>query len=133
MCLELGHVCNVKDHIWGNPSYSTKEFNEATHDWEFFIRDSNKGDMTQYIDKIVVNLHETFKNPKRGDLVSFWAEFSWMMSLSFFPVLKEPPFVVREQGYAGFTIYIEIFFKGVPEGDEARKVCQQKSNTFIAW
>lgn len=66
VCLELGHICNVKEHIWTNPGYTTKSFDEATHDWEFFIRDVHKGDMKQYTDKIIVNLHETFKNPRRG-------------------------------------------------------------------
>ena len=47
---------------------------EATHDWEFFIRDKNKGDMKLYTEKIIVNLHETFKNPTRGLQLSvfFW-------------------------------------------------------------
>ena len=39
---------------------------EATHDWEFFVKDVNKGDMKLYTEKIHVILHETFKNPKRG-------------------------------------------------------------------
>ena len=28
-----------------------------------------------------------------------------------FSVLKDPPFVVREQGYAGFTIFADVVMK----------------------
>lgn len=40
-------------------------------------------------------MHDTFRNPKR--------------------VLKEPPFVVKESGYAGFIIPIEIYLKNKDE------------------
>jgi YEATS family len=39
----------------------------------------------------VFNLHETFENPKR--------------------VVKKPPFSVRETGYAGFLIRVDIYFQ----------------------
>jgi transcription initiation factor IIF auxiliary subunit len=39
--------------------------------------------------------------------------------------LKEPPYVVKEQGYAGFTIFLEIFFKGLPDNDPGRSVSHQ--------
>lgn len=41
---------------------------------------------------------------------------------NFIPVLKEPPFLVKEQGYAGFTILVEIYFKGVNDGDTEKMV-----------
>lgn len=44
---------------------------------------------------VVFLLHDTFRNPKR--------------------VLKEPPFVVKESGYAGFIIPIEIYLKNKDE------------------
>lgn len=44
---------------------------------------------------MVFLLHDTFRNPKR--------------------VLKEPPFVVKESGYAGFIIPIEIYLKNKDE------------------
>ena len=42
---------------------------EATHDWEFRIKDSKEGDMRQYIEKIVIKLHETFAEPVKGKCV----------------------------------------------------------------
>lgn len=44
---------------------------------------------------VVFLLHDTFRNPKR--------------------VLKEPPFVVKESGYAGFIIPIEIYLRNKDE------------------
>ena len=44
---------------------------------------------------VVFNLHETFPKPKR--------------------VIKEPPYVVKESGYAGFDIPIHIYFKNKNE------------------
>ena len=41
-------------------------FTEATYDWEFRIKDANNGDMKQYIEKIVINLHETFDDPTKS-------------------------------------------------------------------
>ena len=55
-----------------------------------------------YVEKIVVYLHDTFSNPKR--------------------VLYRPPFRVKEEGYAGFLVNIEIYFKGLPSGDSAKMV-----------
>ena len=55
-----------------------------------------------YVEKLVVYLHDTFSNPKR--------------------VLYKPPFRVKEEGYAGFVVNIEIYFKGLPSGDSAKMV-----------
>lgn len=44
---------------------------------------------------VVFLLHDSFRNPKR--------------------ILKEPPFVVKESGYAGFVIPIEIYLKNKDE------------------
>lgn len=70
-----------------------------THDWEVFVRGVDNADIHHYIEKVVFILHDTFRNPKR--------------------VLKEPPFVVKESGYAGFIIPIEIYLKNK---DEPKKV-----------
>lgn len=48
-----------------------------------------------FIFSVVFLLHDTFRNPKR--------------------VLKEPPFVVKESGYAGFMLLIEIYLKNKDE------------------
>lgn len=66
-----------------------------THDWEVFVRGVDNTDIHHYIEKVVFLLHDTFRNPKR--------------------VLKEPPFVVKESGYAGFIIPIEIYLKNKDE------------------
>ena len=55
-----------------------------------------------YVEKLVVYLHETFSNHKR--------------------VFHRPPFRVKEEGYAGFLVNIEIYFKGLPNGDSAKMV-----------
>ncbi|KAM0732717.1 Protein ENL [Formica fusca] len=70
-----------------------------THDWEIFVRGVDNADIHHYIEKVVFILHNTFRNPKR--------------------VLKEPPFVVKESGYAGFIIPIEIYLKNK---DEPKKI-----------
>ncbi|KAH0955724.1 hypothetical protein HN011_002750 [Eciton burchellii] len=66
-----------------------------THDWEVFVRGADNADIHHYIEKVVFHLHDTFRNPKR--------------------VLKEPPFVVKESGYAGFIIPIEVYLKNKDE------------------
>lgn len=48
-----------------------------------------------FVFSVVFQLHDTFRNPKR--------------------VLKEPPFIVKESGYAGFIIPIEIYLKNKDE------------------
>lgn len=48
-----------------------------------------------FIFSVVFLLHDTFRNPKR--------------------VLKEPPFMVKESGYAGFIIPIEIYLRNKDE------------------
>ncbi|XP_017766615.1 PREDICTED: protein AF-9 [Eufriesea mexicana] len=67
-----------------------------THDWEVFVRGIDNADIHHYVEKVVFQLHETFSKPKR--------------------VLKEPPFVIKESGYAGFEIPIHIYFKNKDEG-----------------
>jgi len=100
--LEMGHTSKVKDHVWNTPGYRPQE-GEATHSWEFFLRDRD-ADKMSYVDKVVVYLHDTFPQPRR--------------------VLDRQPFVVKEEGYAGFVIKVEIYFKGLPENDKNRKVSQ---------
>ena len=41
-------------------------------------------------------------------------------------MLKRPPFVVKEEGYAGFEIFVELFLKGLPDTDPAKKVRKRK-------
>ena len=97
--LEFSHICSVKDHIW-NTEYIPKNFNEDTYDYEFQIKDVNDGDMKQYIEKIVINLHETVNEPTQ--------------------IFTEPPYVIKRSGWAGFPILVEFYFKGLSENDSAK-------------
>jgi len=99
--LELSHWCKVKDDMW-NTEKQPISGSEPTHEWEFKIKDANSGDMRHYIEKIVINLHETFAEPVQ--------EFT------------KPPFVVRESGYGNFEIIVDIYFKGLVAKDPARKI-----------
>ena len=38
-----------------------------------------------------------------------------------FTALKEPPFVVKEAGYAGFNIVVEFVFKGLDDKDKVKR------------
>ncbi|KAF4531963.1 hypothetical protein B566_EDAN010210 [Ephemera danica] len=66
-----------------------------THDWEVFVRGVDGADISPFVDKVIFFLHETFPKPKR--------------------VIREPPYVVKESGYAGFTLNIDIYFKNKDE------------------
>ena len=54
------------------------------------------------VEKLVVYLHESIRNHKR--------------------VFHRPPFIVKDEGYAGFTVTIEIYFRGLPSGDSGKMV-----------
>ena len=60
--LEFSHLCSVKDHIW-DTDYRPVSSTEATYDWEFRVKDVNGGEMKHYIEKVIINLHETFPEP----------------------------------------------------------------------
>ncbi|XP_078032953.1 ENL/AF9-related superfamily elongation complex transcription factor [Augochlora pura] len=85
--LECGHSSTLRAH-------TTAE--GYTHDWELFVRGVQNADIHHYVEKVVFQLHETFSKPKR--------------------VLKEPPFELKESGYAGFEIPIHIYLKNKDEG-----------------
>ncbi|KAG4068326.1 hypothetical protein HA402_007846 [Bradysia odoriphaga] len=87
---EIGHIASLKSKI-------TPE--GFTHDWELYVRGCDAADISHYIDKVVFNLHESFPRPKR--------------------VFKEPPYSLKESGYAGFVLPIDIYFKN---RDDPKKV-----------
>uniref|UniRef100_A0A6B2EKX9 Putative transcription initiation factor iif auxiliary subunit n=1 Tax=Phlebotomus kandelakii TaxID=1109342 RepID=A0A6B2EKX9_9DIPT len=62
-----------------------------THDWELFVRGCDNHDISHFVEKVVFNLHESFPKPKR--------------------VIKESPYSVKESGYAGFVLSIDIYVK----------------------
>jgi YEATS domain-containing protein 1/3 len=87
---EIGHSASRK----------TKPSKEGfTHDWELFVRGQDGNDIGHFVEKVVFNLHESFPKPKR--------------------VIKEPPYTVKEAGYAGFVLKIDIYLKN---RDEPKKV-----------
>ncbi|XP_021181830.3 protein AF-9 [Helicoverpa armigera] len=87
---EIGHEASLR---------SKKTPEGFTHDWEVFVRGQEGADISHFVDKVVFLLHETFKKPRR--------------------VVKEPPFTVKESGYAGFMFPIEIYLKNK---DEPKKI-----------
>lgn len=84
--LECGHTSELR-------AQRTPE--GYTHDWQVFVRGVDNAEIHQYIEKVVFQLHETFPKPKR--------------------VLREPPYVVKESGYAGFEIPISVYLKNKDE------------------
>lgn len=59
---ELGHVAALKPVVG---------LNGFTHDWELSLRGIDGADISQYVEKVVFTLHESFPKPKRGEL-SLW-------------------------------------------------------------
>uniref|UniRef100_A0A1B0CFH7 YEATS domain-containing protein n=1 Tax=Lutzomyia longipalpis TaxID=7200 RepID=A0A1B0CFH7_LUTLO len=66
-----------------------------THDWELYVRGCENHDISHFVDKVVFNLHESFPKPKR--------------------VVKEAPYSIKESGYAGFVLTIDIYVKNREE------------------
>ena len=91
LMFEIGHSASRK----------TKPSKEGfTHDWELFVRGGHEGnDISHFVEKVVFNLHDSFPKPKR--------------------VIKEPPYTVKEAGYAGFLLTIDIYLKN---RDEPKKL-----------
>ncbi|XP_063830114.1 protein AF-9 [Ostrinia nubilalis] len=87
---EIGHEASLR---------SKKTPEGFTHDWEVFVRGQEGADISHFVDKVVFHLHETFPKPRR--------------------VVKEPPFSIKESGYAGFIFPIEIYLKNK---DEPKKI-----------
>ncbi|XP_066994108.2 protein ENL isoform X1 [Anabrus simplex] len=88
---EIGHEASIR----------AKRTPEGfTHDWEVFVRGADNTEISHFVEKVVFLLHETFPKPKR--------------------VVKEPPYSVKESGYAGFVIPIEVYFKNHDEPKKAQ-------------
>ncbi len=56
-----------------------------------------------YVERVVIHLPECLPDSKR--------------------TLYEAPFTIRGSGHAGIQLCVELHFKGLPEGDPAKKVC----------
>ncbi|XP_018010825.1 protein AF-9-like [Hyalella azteca] len=68
--IELGHTARVLQHV-------TKE--GFTHEWSVWVRGENDRSLADIVEKVVFNLHESFKGPKR--------------------TLQTPPFIITEKGF----------------------------------
>jgi len=88
--LEIGHEASLRSEV------TSQGF---THDWVVFVRGIDNAEIHHFIEKVVFNLHESFHKPKR--------------------VVKEPPYEVKESGYASFTFPIDVYFKSK---DDPRKL-----------
>lgn len=84
--IEIGHEAQLR---------AKKTPEGFTHDWKIFVRGCDGADIQYYVEKVVFYLHETFPKPKR--------------------VIKEPPYTVKESGYAGFNLPIEIYLRNSGE------------------
>lgn len=80
--IELGHNASVRQQ---------RTAEGYTHDWLVFVRGCNREPIELFIEKVVFQLHDSFPKPKR--------------------VRHEPPYEVRESGYAGFMLPIVIYFR----------------------
>ncbi|XP_013111405.1 protein AF-9 [Stomoxys calcitrans] len=89
----IGHTSRLR---------SKKTVEGFTHDWELYVKGSQQGDISAFVEKIVFVLHDSFPKPKR--------------------VCKDPPYQIQESGYAGFTVLVEIFFRN---RDEPKRVLYQ--------
>nr|CAD7589785.1 unnamed protein product [Timema genevievae] len=97
---ECGECVRVSFEIGHEASLRSKTTVEGfTHDWEVFVKGADNTEIYHFVEKVVFYLHNTFTKPKR--------------------VIKDPPYSVKESGYAGFIIPIEIYFKNK---DEPKKV-----------
>lgn len=82
LILEIGHKATL---------LPKKLLNGYTHKWTVFVKGHNSSKIEHCIQKVVFQLHESFENPSRD--------------------ITEPPFQIKEVGYAGFEIPIQVYFK----------------------
>ncbi|CAG2249342.1 AF9 [Mytilus edulis] len=89
--IELGHRASQRDP----PSQGG-----FTHDWTVYVRGPEGCNISNFVEKVVFNLHHSFPHHKRA--------------------LVAPPLKVAESGYAGFTLPIDIYFKNKEETKKIR-------------
>jgi len=79
--------------VYGTISFwlGKKADDQNSHRWVAFVRGPNNEDLSYIIDKVVFNLHPSFKNPTR--------------TLSTFP------YKIHESGWGEFEMLIKIYFK----------------------
>lgn len=119
---EVGHSATVKGKT------TVEGF---THDWELFVRGESNSNISRFVEKVIFNLHDSFPKPKRGKWSSFvssniTSKLAVLISFVFIyfdphiAVVKDPPYSLKECGYAGFELDIDIYFKC--QRDEQKKI-----------
>nr|SZF06487.1 protein AF-9-like [Psoroptes ovis] len=89
--LEIGHIANPK----------TKPTADGhTHDWTVFVRGFDNANINSFVEKVIFYLHDSFPKPKR--------------------VIKEPPYEIKESGYASFELPIDVYFRNKEEPKKLR-------------
>ena len=91
-------VTLVKPIIYGNIArYFGKKREEDghTHAWTCFLRPYKSEDMSTFIKKVQIKLHESYPNPVR--------------------IITKPPYEVQETGWGEFEIVIKVFFQDPAE------------------
>eukprot|EP01095_Lingulamoeba_sp_RSL-Kostka_P009332 TRINITY_DN3218_c0_g1_i1.p1 TRINITY_DN3218_c0_g1~~TRINITY_DN3218_c0_g1_i1.p1 ORF type:complete len:213 (+),score=62.82 TRINITY_DN3218_c0_g1_i1:38-676(+) len=86
-------VTYVKPIVYGNIAWwlGKKADPEKTHEWTAYIRGAQNEDLSYFIKKVVINLHDSFSKPKR--------------------TLYKPPYEVSLTGWGEFELNMKIFFK----------------------
>lgn len=90
---------NLQFEIGHRAARKSKPSKGFTHDWELFVRGTGNNEIEHFVEKVVFNLHDSFPKPKR--------------------VVKEPPYTVKEAGYAAFLLSIEVYLKNRDEPKRA--------------
>uniref|UniRef100_A0A6G1SL18 Protein ENL n=1 Tax=Aceria tosichella TaxID=561515 RepID=A0A6G1SL18_9ACAR len=82
LMLEIGHT---------SQPLKSKLPNGYTHKWTVFVRGANDSKIEHCVQRVVFQLHDSFPVPNRE--------------------VTAPPYQVKETGYAGFEIPIQVYFK----------------------
>ncbi|CAF3932442.1 unnamed protein product, partial [Rotaria sp. Silwood2] len=83
---EVGHISIIRSEP------TTTHNPPRTHDWTVYLRSADvHGDLNCLIQRCIFYLHPEYPDHRRE--------------------LKSPPFAIKETGYAGFHLPIDIFFK----------------------
>lgn len=112
--LECGNTSTLKKQ---------KTLEGFTHDWEVFVRGCGDADISHFIDKgrfllllLLFSFSKTWKKNKQTiKIVNILVFLVIFILHETFPkpkrVVKEPPYLLKESGYAGFLIPIHVYLK----------------------
>lgn len=82
----------IKPIVYGNCARHLGQAREDghTHEWTVYLRSYNNEDMSAYIKRVQIKLHDSYHNSNR--------------------ILTQPPYEVVETGWGEFGINIKIYF-----------------------